>query len=30
MGQRRKAREETLRILYRLEFDNRPVEETLD
>ena len=30
MGQRRKAREETLRILYRLEFDNRPVEKTLD
>ncbi len=30
MGQRRKAREETLRILYRIEFDNRPVEETLD
>lgn len=30
MGQRRKAREETLRILYRLEFDNRPLEETLN
>jgi N utilization substance protein B len=30
MGQRRKAREETLRILYRIEFDNRPIEETLD
>ena len=30
MGQRRKAREETLRILYRIEFDNTPVEETLD
>lgn len=29
MGRRRKAREETLRILYRLEFDNRPPEETL-
>jgi len=29
MGQRRKAREETLRILYRLEFDNRHSEETL-
>lgn len=29
MGQRRKAREETLRILYRLEFDNRQPEETL-
>jgi N utilization substance protein B len=30
MGRRRKAREETLRILYRLEFDNRPLEETVD
>jgi N utilization substance protein B len=30
MGRRRKAREETLRILYRLEFDNRPLEETID
>ncbi len=30
MGRRRKAREETLRILYRLEFDNKPLEETLD
>jgi N utilization substance protein B len=30
MGQRRKAREETLRILYRIEFDNTQVEETLD
>lgn len=29
MGRRRKAREETLRILYRLEFDNRPLEETI-
>jgi N utilization substance protein B len=29
MGRRRKAREETLRILYRLEFDNRQPEETL-
>lgn len=29
MGRRRKAREESLRILYRLEFDNRPLEETL-
>jgi N utilization substance protein B len=29
MGRRRKAREETLRILYRLEFDNRQSEETL-
>jgi len=29
MGQRRKAREETLRILYRLEFDNKQPEETL-
>jgi N utilization substance protein B len=29
MGQRRKAREETLRILYRLEFDNREPEEIL-
>ncbi len=30
MGRRRKAREETLRILYRLEFDNKPLEETLN
>ena len=30
MGRRRKAREETLRILYRLEFNNRPLEETID
>ncbi len=30
MGRRRKAREETLRILYRLEFDNRPLDETID
>jgi N utilization substance protein B len=30
MGRRRKAREESLRILYRLEFDNRPLEETLN
>jgi N utilization substance protein B len=30
MGRRRKAREETLRILYRLEFDNRSLEETID
>lgn len=30
MGRRRKAREETLRILYRLEFDTGPLEETLD
>ena len=29
MGRRRKAREETLRILYRLEFDNREPEEIL-
>jgi len=29
MGRRRKAREETLRILYRLEFDNRESEEIL-
>ncbi len=29
MGRRRKAREETLRILYRLEFDDKPLEETL-
>jgi N utilization substance protein B len=29
MGRRRKAREETLRILYRLEFDNRETEEIL-
>ncbi len=30
MGSRRKAREETLRILYRLEFENEPLEETID
>lgn len=30
MGRRRKAREETLRILYRLEFDDRPLEEILN
>ncbi len=30
MGRRRKAREESLRILYRLEFDSRPLEETLN
>jgi N utilization substance protein B len=30
MGRRRKAREETLRILYRLEFDNKSLEETLN
>lgn len=29
MGRRRKAREETLRILYRLEFDNQEPEEIL-
>lgn len=29
MGKRRKAREETLRILYRLEFDNREPDEIL-
>jgi len=30
MGQRRKAREETLRILFRLEFENKQIEKTLD
>jgi len=30
MGQRRKAREETLRILFRLEFENTQVEKTLN
>ena len=29
MGRRRKAREETLRILFRLEFENKQVEKTL-
>ena len=30
MGRRRKAREETLRILFRLEFENKQIEKTLD
>ena len=30
MGQRRKAREETLRILFRLEFENKQIEKTLN
>jgi len=30
MGRRRKAREDTLRILFRLEFENRQIEKTLD
>lgn len=30
MGQRRKAREDTLRILFRLEFENKQIEKTLD
>ena len=30
MGRRRKAREETLRILFRLEFENKKIEKTLD
>ena len=30
MGRRRKAREETLRILYRLEFDSKSLVETVD
>lgn len=30
MGRRRKAREETLRILFRLEFENKQVKKTLD
>jgi N utilization substance protein B len=30
MGRRRKAREETLRILYRIEFDAKPLEEILN
>ncbi len=30
MGQRRKAREETLRILFRLEFENKQIERTLN
>jgi N utilization substance protein B len=30
MGRRRKAREDTLRILFRLEFENKQIEKTLD
>jgi len=30
MGRRRKAREETLRILFRLEFENKQLEKTLN
>jgi N utilization substance protein B len=30
MGRRRKAREETLRILFRLEFENKQIEKTLN
>jgi N utilization substance protein B len=30
MGQRRKAREDTLRILFRLEFENKQIKKTLD
>lgn len=30
MGRRRKAREDTLRILFRVEFENKQIEKTLD